>query len=110
MATRSTKSNTPRATRTNARATKPNAAVPDLEAATDRVRETNERLAQVGRKVTGAYLDGVEKYVAGLVQVERKIGKQSQLEAVASLFDAHANLAEDVTRASVSAARQMITA
>jgi len=108
---RSTKTNTPRSTKTNTpRSTKTNTAAPDLEAATERARETNERFAEVGRKVTGAYLDGVEKYVSGIAQVERRIGKQSHVEAVASLFDTHAKLTEDVTKASVAAARELVTA
>jgi hypothetical protein len=90
--------------------TKTNTAVPDLEAATERAREANERLLEEGRKVSNAYFDGVEKYVAGLVKLERKIGEQSQVEAVASLFDTHAKLTEDVVKASVSAARELITA
>jgi hypothetical protein len=38
--------------------------IPALETATDRVRETNDRLVEAGRKVTSTYLDGVEKYGA----------------------------------------------
>ena len=33
-----------------------------------------------GSKVTVAYLDGVERYVAGVTQAERKFGEQSQIE------------------------------
>jgi hypothetical protein len=84
--------------------------IPDLEAATERSREANERFAEVGRKVTNAYLDGIEKYVAGLTEFERKLGEQSQIEAVANLFDGHAKMTEEVVRASVSAARELITA
>jgi hypothetical protein len=93
MATTSTKTNT----------------APDFEAATERVREANQRLAEVGRKVSIAYLDGVEKYVVGLTQFERKIGERSQVTGVASLFDTHATLTEDVAKAAVSAARELIT-
>ena len=50
--------------------TKTNPAVPDFEAATERARETNDRLLEAGRKVSSAYLDGVEKYVAGLARCE----------------------------------------
>jgi hypothetical protein len=50
--------------------TKTNTAVPDLEAATERAREANDRLLEAGRKVSTAYLDGVEKYVAGLARCE----------------------------------------
>jgi len=88
---------------------KTNTAVPDLEAATERARKANERLLAAGRKASGAYLDGVEKYVADIARFERKIGEQSQVEAVASLLDTHAKLTEDVVKASVSAARELIT-
>jgi hypothetical protein len=90
--------------------TKTNPFVPDFAAAGERARDANERFAEVGRKVTSAYLDGLEHYVAGLAQVERTIGKQSRVEGVADLFDTHARLTEDVTKASVSAVRELITA
>ncbi len=83
---------------------------PDLEAGTERVREVNERFAAVSRKVTTAYLDGVEKYVSELARYERRLGEQFPAEAVAGVFSAHAKLTEDVTKASVSAARELITA
>ena len=82
---------------------------PDLEAATERVREANERFIEAGRKVTSAYLDGVERYVGGLTQFERKVGAESQVEAVTSLFNAHAKMTDDVTSATVSAARELIS-
>jgi hypothetical protein len=81
---------------------------PDIEAATERVREANERFAEAGRKVSNAYLDGIEKYVGGLTQFERKLGAQSQVDAVTGLFNAHAKLTDDVTSATVSAARELI--
>jgi hypothetical protein len=87
-----------------------NSFVPDLEAATERARETNERLAEVGRKVTSAYLDGVEKYAESFAEFERKLGKQTQFGAVASMFETHAQLTEEVVKASVSATRELITA
>jgi hypothetical protein len=84
--------------------------VPDLEAVIERTREANERLAEVGRQVTNAYLDSLEKYVTDLARFERELGQRSQVEAVADLFDGHAKLTEDVVRASVSAARELIAA
>jgi hypothetical protein len=89
-------------------ASKSSTVVPDLEAATERAREVNDRVTEVGRKVTTAYLDGVEKYVAGVTQFERKLAEQVNVEAVADLFDAHAKLTEDVTKAGVSATRELI--
>ncbi|HWF51409.1 MAG TPA: hypothetical protein VG294_12290 [Solirubrobacteraceae bacterium] len=87
-----------------------NSFVPDLEAATERVHETNERLNEVGRKMTSAYLDGVEKYAESFADFERKLGKQTHVDAVAGIFETHAQLTEEVVKASVSAARELITA
>ena len=84
--------------------------VPDLDAATERARETSDRMTDAGRKVTSAYLDGVEKYVTEFARFERKLGEQSHVEALASLLDTHAKLTEDVFTASVSAARELIAA
>jgi hypothetical protein len=64
----------------------------------------------VGRKVTNAYLDGVEKYTEGFAEFERKLGQQTHVEAVASMLDTHAQLTEEVVKAGVSAARELITA
>lgn len=90
--------------------TKSRTVVPDLEAATERAREANDRFVDVGRKVSNAYLDGVETYVAGLAQLERTIGERSQVESVASLLGTHAQVTEDVVKASVSATRELIAA
>ena len=78
--------------------------------ATDQVVQANERLVGAGRKITGAYLDGIEKYVAGLAQFERKIAEQSQVEAITTLLETHAKVTEEIVKASVSAAREFVTA
>jgi hypothetical protein len=85
-----------------------NTVYPDLEAAGERVRQANERFVEVGRKMTSACLDGVERYVTGLTAFERKLGGQTTLEPVAGVFTAHAKMTEDLTTASVSAARELI--
>jgi hypothetical protein len=86
-----------------------NGIYPDLDVAGERVREANERFLDAGRKVTTAYLDGLERYVGGLTQFERKLGAQSQVDAVTSLFNAHAKATDEVTSATVSAARELIS-
>jgi hypothetical protein len=91
-----------------ATATKPTNFIPDFEAATERAREANERFAQAGRTITGAYLDGVEKYVDGVTQFERQLGEQAKVEVVTDLFNAHAQMAQDLTKASVRVARELI--
>ena len=85
-------------------------ATPDIDAATERAREASDRITEAGRKVTSAYLDGVERYFTGLAKAERHFGEQTQFEAVGHLLNAHANLTEDVVKASVSATRELISA
>ena len=56
--------------------TKTNSAVPDFEAVTERARDANEQLLAAGRKISTAYLDGVESYVnAGLSAARELIAK-----------------------------------
>jgi hypothetical protein len=90
--------------------TKTNSVAPDFEVATERARDANHRFAEVSRKVTTAYLDGVEKYVSGIAQFERTLGSQAQVDGVATLIKTHADLTEEFTKVSVSAARELIAA
>jgi hypothetical protein len=85
-------------------------AIPDFDAAGERIREANDRILAAGRKVTTAYLDGVEQYVAGITKAERKFAEQAQIEAFGQLLNAHAGLTEDVVKASVAATRELINA
>ena len=87
---------------------KPKNFIPDFEAATERAMEANERLTHAGRSITAAYLDGVEKYVDGVVQFERKLGEQSKIDVVNDLFTAHAQMSQDLTKASLKVAREFI--
>jgi hypothetical protein len=90
--------------------TKTRTAGPALEAASDQIRETGDRFVAAGRMVTDVYLDGVERYVAGVTKAERKIGEQSQIDAFGQLLNAHADLTQDVVKASVAATRELISA
>jgi hypothetical protein len=83
---------------------------PDFDAAAERVREANERISEAGRKATSAYLDGVERYVVGLAEAERKLARQTQFESVGDLLKAHANVTEEVVKAGVAASRGLIRA
>jgi hypothetical protein len=87
-----------------------NTLYPDFENAAEQAREAGDKLIEAGRKVTNAYLDGVEKYVHGVAQFQRKLGEQSKLEPFSGVLTAQAKLAEDLTSASVTAARELIAA
>ena len=83
---------------------------PDFETAAEQAREAGDKFIDAGRKVTNAYLDGIEKYVHGVAQFQRKLGEQSKLEPFSGVLTAQAKLAEDLTSASVTAARELIAA
>jgi hypothetical protein len=82
--------------------------IPDYEAAEERFRETSDRIVDANTKLVGAYLDGVERYVSSLAALERKLGQQTKIDAFSTLTEAHANVVEDVTKASVTAARELV--
>jgi hypothetical protein len=84
--------------------------IPDLAAASERIRETNQRWTDASRKLTAAYLDGVGSYVAGVAKAERKLGAQSPVTALGDLVNIHADLTEDVFKAGVTATRGLISA
>ena len=90
--------------------TKSSTVTPDVDAASEQIRQAGDRFVAVGRTATVAYLDGVERYVAGVTKAERKIGEQSQIDAFGQLLTAHADLTQDVVKAGVAATRQLISA
>jgi hypothetical protein len=81
---------------------------PDFENVAEQARETGDKLFGAGRKVTNAYLDGVDKYVHSVAQFQRRLGEQSKLEPLAGVLNAQAKLGEDLTSASITAARDLI--
>jgi hypothetical protein len=90
--------------------TKRSTVTPDVDATSEHIRQAGDRVVAAGRKATVAYLDGVERYVAGVTKAERKIGEQSQIDAFGQLLTAHADLTQDVVKAGVAATRQLISA
>jgi hypothetical protein len=85
-------------------------ATPDVGAASEQVRQAGDRFVAVGRKMTVAYLDGVERYVAGVTKAERKVAERSRVNPVGQLLVAHSNLTEDVVKAGVAATRELVSA
>lgn len=83
---------------------------PDFESVAEQAREAGEKFLASSRKLTGAYLDGVEKYAGGVAQFQRKLGEQIKLEPLAGVLSAQAKMTEDLTGAGVAAARELLAA
>ena len=81
---------------------------PDFDAAFEQARETGDKLVGASRKVSGAYLDGVEKYAGHVADFQRKIGEQVKVEPFAGVLAAQAKLTEELATAGITAARELI--
>jgi hypothetical protein len=82
----------------------------DFEAVVEQTREAGDKLVASGRKLTTAYLDGIEKYVGGVAQFQRKLSEQIKVEPFAGVLNAQAKLTEDLTSVGVVTARELIAA
>lgn len=83
---------------------------PDLDTVVEQTREAGDKLVASSRRLTIAYIDGVEKYVGSVTQFQRKVGEQIKLEPLTGLLNAQAKLVEDLTSAGVATARELISA
>lgn len=92
-----------------ATATKPQNpfAEPAAETA-ERVLDFNEKVVDVGKKLSAAYLDAVEKAAAGYADFEEKVAGATRVDWIASAASARAGLTRELTSAYTSAARELI--
>ena len=85
-------------------------ATPDVEAASEQSRQAGDRFVAAGRKMTIVYLDGVQRYVAGVTKAERKIGEQARISAFGQVLTAHADLTENMVNVGIAATRELVSA
>lgn len=85
-----------------------NAASEATEAATERIRELNERIIDTGKKTGKTYLDIYEKTLISIADYQEKVGKQSEVELVTTIASAQASFTRDLAGAYVSAARSLL--
>ena len=80
-----------------------------FEATAERIRELNERLIQSSKAAGATTLDGYEKALQGLVDLEQKVAGATQLEWVSALAQTHARVVRNVSEAYTKAAREMLS-
>ncbi|MBB2893654.1 hypothetical protein [Flexivirga oryzae] len=81
---------------------------PDLEAASARVRELNEKMIEAAKKSGNLSLDAYEKTLKGLVDFEEKAAGASQIDFVNALATAYASFVTEVSNAFTTAARDAL--
>jgi hypothetical protein len=82
--------------------------VVNLEEATTRIRELNERLIEGSKAAGNTTLDAYEKALQSLVDFEEKVAGASQLEWVSALAHPHAAFVRDVSAAYLKATRELL--
>ncbi|MDQ6851828.1 MAG: hypothetical protein M3070_18180 [Actinomycetota bacterium] len=82
--------------------------LPSVEAATERIRDLNERLIISSKSAGLVALDAYEKALQSLVDFEEKVASASQLEWVSALASTHAKFIADVSSSYTKAARDLL--
>ena len=79
-----------------------------VEAASDRIRELNERILTSAKQAGQVSLDAYEKALESLVDFEQKAAGATQLDWVTAVAHAHAQFINQVSGAFVKAARSRL--
>ena len=85
--------------------TKTQTAVAD---ATAQVQEFSDRLVETSKKAAVEYLDLTEKAAQTVVDFQRQVAAQTDVEWVASIIDAQAQFTGDVSKVLVSSGRELL--
>jgi hypothetical protein len=85
--------------------TKTQTAVAD---ATAQVQEFSDRLVETSKKAAVEYLDLTEKAAQTVVDFQRQVAAQTDVEWVASIIDAQAQFTGDVSKVLVSSTRELL--
>jgi hypothetical protein len=88
-----------------ATATKTQTAATD---ATAQVQELSERLVETSKKAAAEYLNLTEKAAQSVVDFQRQVAAQTDVEWVASIIDAQAQFTGDVSKVLVSSGRELL--
>jgi hypothetical protein len=93
---------------TNGRSRAKSTSTNTTEAATERIRDLNERIIESSKKAGNTYLDIYEKTLGSIADYQEKIGERSQVDWVSTIANAQAEFTRDVAGAYTSAARTLL--
>jgi hypothetical protein len=81
----------------------------DLDAATQQLKDLNEKVTDAGRRVGNLYLDSYERTVEGVTSFQQKLAEQTPIDGVQTFVDAQVRLTREVVKAQTSAAREFLS-
>jgi hypothetical protein len=80
----------------------------DLEAATERIRELNERILEASRKAGDTYVDAYEKTLKTIADLQERVGEASPVDWVTTMANTQADLLRNFAQAYADAARKAL--
>ena len=80
----------------------------EVEAATQRVRELGEQVAEQARKNGLAWLEGYERMLKNLLDLEEQAAKGSGMEWAATLASTHANFVRETSEVVLGVMREQL--
>jgi hypothetical protein len=78
------------------------------DAATERIRDLNERIIESSKKAGEVYLGIYERTLNSIADYQEKIGEQSQVDWVTTIANAQASFTRDLAGAYSAAARSLL--
>ncbi|NMH99170.1 hypothetical protein [Pseudonocardia acidicola] len=80
----------------------------EIEAAAQRVRELGERVAEQAKKNGLAWLEGYERMLRNMLDLEEQAAKNTGQEWVSTLATAHANFVRETSEVVFGALQQQL--
>ena len=80
----------------------------DFEAATERIRELNEKVLEAAKQTGTMSLDAYEQAVNSLLDFSQKAADSTKVEWVSALMTSQASVITEVTNAYTKAARDLL--
>ena len=81
----------------------------DLEAAAERVRALSEQVVEQAKKNGLAWLEGYERVLQNMLDLEEQAAKGTGADWVATLATSHANFVRETSSAMLGAMREQLT-
>jgi hypothetical protein len=82
----------------------------NFEETAQKVVEYNEKVVEIGKRLTGTAIDSYEKAALSAADLQEKVAGASRVEWVASVASAQAGLTRELTKAYTKAARELLAA
>jgi hypothetical protein len=81
---------------------------PDIEAATQRVRELSERLIELSKKNGLSWLEAYERVLDSMLKLEQQAARGSQVEWVNTLATTHADFVREMSQVYLNTVREQL--